>query len=130
MKKTGTLRKLGVLKRTPLKKVSDKKKQEDPQISKDRQDKDMEFYQKVWEKRGAKCEACGAPIFYSQVQPVNCDHLIAKSTHPELRYEEENLFICCLQCHSSKESGFPKPKHKEAMDRAKERFKIDKSGSN
>ena len=122
MKKTGTLRKIGVLKRTPLKKVSDKKKQEDPEISKDRQDKDMEFYQRVWEKRGPKCESCGAPIFYNRVQPINCDHILEKSKYNELRYEEENLMIVCLECHVKKTNGFPTKKQQERIELAKKRF--------
>lgn len=57
------------------------------------------------------------------------DHLLEKSTYPDIMYERWNIFICCFQCHGNKSNGFPGDKHKEAIERAKEIYKHLKEGN-
>jgi len=77
-----------------------------------------------WIKQGwNNCMSCGCKLpntFHTWM----VDHKIMKSKHPELALEEENFFLCCLDCHSSKENGFPKPLHKKAIEEAKLKFNI------
>ncbi|MEY4335004.1 MAG: hypothetical protein RLZZ196_3754 [Bacteroidota bacterium] len=47
---------------------------------------------------------------------------IEKSTHPELRYEPDNIAIVCMDDHGCKTNGFPKEKHQELVNIAKEKF--------
>lgn len=110
------------LKKTALKKVSEKKKTEDPQIKKDQREEDWKFYMELWNERPHKCQNCGAPIFTEHPSTVNMDHLLPKAKFGELRYEKDNIFICCWGCHSKKESGFPGKLHLEAIEKAKLKF--------
>lgn len=50
------------------------------------------------------------------------DHLIEKSSRPDLAYEKDNIFICCLACHTLKTDGHPTEVHKEAIEKAIEKF--------
>lgn len=122
MRKLVGLKRTGGLKSTSLKRVSEKKKSEDPQIKKDQQDKDREFYMSIWNERGPKCESCDCPLFTNEPTSANMDHLMPKSKFPELRYEKENILVVCLACHTNREGGFPRPRHLEAIERAKIRF--------
>ena len=87
-----------------------------------------EFMFKWWsnlsiEKR-LKCWNCGTRL-NKEFSTAYCDHLIPKSTHWELAFEEQNLFNCCLDCHSNKENGFCGENHQLAIDKAKEIFLKD-----
>lgn len=71
---------------------------------------------------GAKvCQSCGQRLGF---KPLNYyfDHLIEKSKRPELAMEKDNIFLCCLSCHSLKTDGHPTKKHQEAIQKAKEKF--------
>jgi 5-methylcytosine-specific restriction endonuclease McrA len=34
------------------------------------------------------------------------DHLLEKSKYPDLKLEEENIMLVCLECHDLKTRGF------------------------
>jgi len=86
-------------------------------------EKDREFYNKIWQSRPHRCVVCNVSLG-SEMKTVYMDHLIEKSTHPELRYEPGNITVVCIDCHGCKTNGFPKPKHEQLIDEAKKRFKI------
>lgn len=86
-------------------------------------EKDREFYNKIWQSRPHRCVVCNVSLG-SEMKTVYMDHLIEKSTHPELRYEPDNITVVCIDCHGCKTNGFPKPKHEQLIDEAKKRFKI------
>ena len=91
---------------------------------KERRVKDTEFYMGIWDSlQDRKCWSCGE---YLGPEPKTYmfDHLIEKSSHNELRYEKENIFVCCLLCHDMKSRGLPSKKHEEAIKKAKEKFGI------
>ena len=70
-----------------------------------------------------RCQSCGKAL---QLPTRNYyfDHLIEKSKRPDLAMEKDNIFLCCLVCHSLKTDGHPTEKHQEAIRKAKERFGI------
>lgn len=86
-------------------------------------EKDIEFYTGIWNKREHRCQECGKWLG-SELSIAYMDHVIEKSTHPELRYEESNIFICCIEDHARKTNGFPGPVHREAIRIAKQKFNI------
>ena len=103
-----------MLKRTPLRKISQK------QIEKNKEKKELtqkqnEFFLDIWNKSPHYCKSCGAYLG-EECLTTFMDHLLEKSKYPEYRFTEANIFICCLDCHTAKTNGFPKPKHKYAID--------------
>lgn len=84
-------------------------------------EKDREFYEKIWKSRLHTCVVCNTYLG-SEMKIAYMDHLLEKSIYPELRYEPDNIAIVCLDCHGNKTNGFPKPKHQELIDIAKEKF--------
>ncbi len=64
------------------------------------------------------CMACNSllPIDFST---ANVDHLLPKNKYPELAFNTDNFFLVCFECHNLKEMGYPKEKHKYAIDKIK-----------
>lgn len=104
------------LKKTVLKKQSEKKKE----VKKDLNlvEKDREFYMNIWNKRKRKCEVCGVPFFTEEPRTYNFDHLLEKSKYPHLRHEEKNIALVCFFCHGKKTDGHPDERHIELINKA------------
>ncbi len=83
------------------------------------------FFTLLWRKLPAvkTCWNCGKRIFGENLT-IYWDHLLPKADYPELKYEEENMFFCCADCHTNKGNGFPGEKHKAAIEKAKQTFNI------
>lgn len=64
----------------------------------------QEFFLSIWKKRRHACEICGEKLGNVPLSYM-FDHLLEKSKHPELKYEEENICIMCLECHDEKSRG-------------------------
>lgn len=62
-------------------------------------DADNLFYTEIWKERLKKCEKCGTDLG-STWENWNFHHILLKSKRPDLRYDKENILLCCLQCHS------------------------------
>ena len=65
----------------------------------------QEFFLGIWNKKQHNCENCrkwlgNEPLSYM------FDHLLEKSKYPELKYEEQNIMLVCLECHDLKTRGF------------------------
>jgi len=63
-----------------------------------------EFFRNLWAKKKHYCENCGEwlgnePLSY------HFDHLLEKNKHPDLKFEEENIMMVCLECHDNKTRG-------------------------
>ena len=72
-----------------------------------------------WQKQSPnKCWACGCNL-PSEFHTYMVDHLIEKSSYPELAFDTDNFYLCCLDCHNTKGNGFPKEHHKLAIEAAK-----------
>lgn len=70
-----------------------------------------------------KCQSCSKEL-YHPARTYYFDHLIEKSKRPDLATERENIFICCLECHTLKTGGHPTEVHKAAIEKAKEKFGV------
>jgi 5-methylcytosine-specific restriction endonuclease McrA len=64
-----------------------------------------EFFLLIWNKRKHECENCGK---WLGKEPLSYmfDHLLEKSKFPELKHEEDNIMLVCLECHDLKTRGF------------------------
>jgi len=65
-----------------------------------------EFFLQVWKNRKQHdCENCGK---WLGKEPLSYmfDHLLEKSKFPELKFEEDNIMLVCLECHDNKTRGF------------------------
>lgn len=84
-----------------------------------------DLFTHLWNRLPARkyCWACKAPIWGENLS-IYWDHLLEKSSFPELKFEEQNLFFCCPDCHTRKGNGFPHIVHKQAIEKAKEIFGV------
>lgn len=83
--------------------------------------KQFSMFYDIWAKRRHYCESCG---LWLGNEPLSLffDHLLEKSKYSEFALVEENIFLCCSDCHSKKTNGFPTEKHKIAIEQAKIKF--------
>ena len=107
------------LKRKPIKRKPVSK--EVKTAKKEQSEKDEIFYKSIWAEKKHECQSCGIPL-YGRLNRGWFDHLVEKSTNPELRYEKTNIAIVCLDCHSRKTTGFPTERHLELINIAKQKF--------
>ncbi len=85
--------------------------------------KDEEFYRDIWKHNRHYCQICDKYLG-GELKKIFMDHLIEKSSHPELRHEYGNIAIVCEQCHSNKTFGFPAPRYIELIEEAKKQFGV------
>jgi 5-methylcytosine-specific restriction endonuclease McrA len=83
--------------------------------------KQFNLFYNIWAKKRHYCESCGLWLG-NEPKSVFFDHLLEKSKYPEFALLEENIYICCLDCHSKKTNGFPTENHKKAIDNIKNNF--------
>ena len=81
------------------------------------------FLYPIWNRRLHYCESCGEwlgnePLSY------HFDHTLEKSKYPELKYEEDNIMLLCLQCHDKKTRGFMNEKITERIRILKKKYNI------
>ena len=50
------------------------------------------------------------------------DHLLEKSTYPELKYVKDNIVICTWEEHSNKSGPAEHPKHRELINKVKQKW--------
>lgn len=60
-----------------------------------------QFFLSIWKKKAHRCENCDAQLGNEPLSYM-FDHVLEKSKYPNLRYEEENICMLCLDCHSDK----------------------------
>lgn len=82
-----------------------------------------EFFVNVWKKRDHSCENCktylgSVPLSYM------FDHVLEKSKYPHLKYEEENIWILCLECHTNKTNCNLNTTMKEKIKKVKENLGV------
>jgi hypothetical protein len=65
------------------------------------------FREVILKERPDRCEWCG-----SSGKPLQIAHILAKSTHPRLRFYRDNVLLLCFPCHPPKWHNNPI----EAMD--------------
>jgi len=78
-----------------------------------------EMFLDIWKKRPHRCENCDTHLG-SEPLSYMFDHILEKSKYPDLRYEEKNICMLCLDCHSDKTncklSNFMKEKIKKVKE--------------
>lgn len=82
-----------------------------------------DFFLSIWSKRLHNCESCNKWLGNEPLSYM-FDHLLEKSSHPELKYEEENIMLVCLDCHTNKGNGFPSDITKLRIEKVKKLFGI------
>ena len=113
------------MKRTPLKKISEKKLRSKDTLKKLKEEMrklDIEFYMSLWKKRCHFCYSCLIEL-PNTPSTYNFDHLLEKSKFPELRHVDWNIGLLCLDCHNKKTAGFINERYKEYIIRALENYK-------
>ena len=77
---------------------------------------ECELFQKIWNKRSHYCQVCFVglgdiprAIFFS--------HILSKGAYPNYRLNEENIWLCCDDCHRQWEVGNKfTPKFKKKLE--------------
>lgn len=83
------------------------------------------FFLQVWKNRKQHdCENCGKWLGNEPLSYM-FDHLLEKSKFPELKYEEDNIMLVCLECHDNKTRGFLTDLVRAKIEEVKKKF--DKS---
>lgn len=106
-----------------IRKISEKQKQKNKEKAEATKRLHV-FFLELWDKlpKNKKCICCGDSI-WGEISTIYFDHLLEKSKYPELAMEIDNIYYpVCSNCHGSKTNGYPKPKHKEAILKAKEKY--------
>ena len=100
-----------------------RKKKSQEEIEKNLQDINAqnEFFLKIWKKRKHYCESCGIWLGY-EPRTYMFDHLLEKNKYADLRFEENNIFLCCFECHGLKTNGFVTEKHAIAINKVKNEY--------
>ena len=95
-------------------------------VENNRQISDMNlFFLQIWTKRKKHdCENCGKWLGNEPLSYM-FDHLLEKSKFPELKFEEENIMLVCLECHDNKTRGFLTDLVRAKIDEVRKSF--DKS---
>jgi hypothetical protein len=83
----------------------------------------FEFFVDIWKKKKHVCENCNK---YLGEQPLSYmfDHLLEKSKYPELKFEEENIMLVCLECHDEKTRGFYSEKVMKLIESLKLKYLV------
>ena len=82
-----------------------------------------DFFLSIWSRKLHYCESCkkwlgNEPLSYM------FDHLLEKANYPELKYEEDNIMLVCLDCHTNKGNGFPSDITKLKIQKVKDQFNL------
>lgn len=82
-----------------------------------------EMFLNIWKKKPHRCENCNS---YLGSEPLSYmfDHVLEKSKYPDLKYEEENICMLCLDCHSDKTNCKLSDFMKEKIKKVRYKFRI------
>ncbi len=120
---TGKLRGQTGLKKSVYKLKKRQKTEEEKEIEQMARDADRRFYKEIWDSRPHYCQECGKYLG-EEVNKACIDHLAEKSRWPVYRYNEENIWLVCLDHHAQKTAGFPAINHKKAIEEFKLKYDI------
>lgn len=120
LKRTPLKRKQGPIKTTPIPKI-DFQGELNKRFSES--NKMWRFFEDIWAHRAHICENCGRYLG-NIIKSFFFDHLLEKSKYPDYAHAKENIFLVCADCHACKTNGFPKPKHKAAIENVKQLYGI------
>ena len=92
-----------------------------PQGNNDGYKLQREMFLNIWKKRAHRCENCDAHLGNEPLSYM-FDHVLEKSKYPDLRYEEENICMLCLDCHNNKTNCKLSDFMKEKIKKVKQIF--------
>lgn len=81
--------------------------------------KQFQMFFDIWSKRRHYCESCGLWLGNEPLS-IFFDHLLEKSKYPEFALIENNIYLCCGECHTRKTNGFPTENHRKAIKNIKD----------
>jgi 5-methylcytosine-specific restriction endonuclease McrA len=81
------------------------------------------FFMSIWRSRLHECEICLAKLGDEPLSYM-FDHLLEKSTHPNLKFEKENIALVCLECHDKKSRGIISEKYQERINFVRTKFNV------
>ena len=81
--------------------------------------KQFEMFLNIWSKRRHYCESCGLWLGNEPLS-IFFDHLLEKSVYKEFALLEENIYLCCGECHTKKTNGFPTENHRKTIKNIKD----------
>ncbi len=81
--------------------------------------KQFSMFYDIWAKRRHYCESC---VLWLGNEPLSIffDHLLEKSIYKEFALLEENIYLCCGECHTKKTNGFPTENHRKTIKNIKD----------
>lgn len=80
--------------------------------------KQFKMFFDIWSKKRHYCESCGLWLGNEPLS-IFFDHLLEKSKYPEFALMENNIYLCCGECHTKKTNGFSTENHKKAIKNIK-----------
>ncbi len=122
LKRSNALQSKGTLKRKSTIKVR-KKTIEELEDIRVQQQRDEAFYSALWASKPHKCQICDSKLT-GEINRCYFDHILEKQTYKHLRYEEDNIAIVCMDCHSRKTAGFINEDYRKIINEAKIRFNV------
>jgi len=108
------------LKRTPLRKISEKGK---AKKLKKKNEKELmwSMFLEIWEERPHYSEISGTYLG-NEALTYMFDHALEKETHPQFKYTKENIILCTLEEHHAKTGGHPLNEHKKLIEQIKQKL--------
>jgi 5-methylcytosine-specific restriction endonuclease McrA len=105
------------LKRTVIKKVSEKQKEKNKTKKEDTLLLHTIMY-KWWESHGdfKTCENCGIGLPF-EFSTANVHHLLSKAKYKNLASNPDNFMLLCMKCHNGWEISPNENKHKAIYDK-------------
>lgn len=110
-----------MLRRVSLKKTPFKRKPK--VVDREAIDEMNNFFLSIWKKRVHYCTICGAWLG-NEPRSYMFDHILEKHKYPELKLEEKNIALLCLDCHDCKSRGIYPVSYAIIIQKTKELFGI------
>jgi hypothetical protein len=82
-----------------------------------------DFFMSIWNKRSHVCQHCGK-FLGNEPKSYMFDHILEKQKHKSLEFEEENIWLVCLECHDCKTRGILSDKYKEKINFVTTKFNV------
>ena len=102
--------------------IKRKKKSEEQRLKDiEEYEKQWDMFKEIWNERPHRSEISGKSLG-SIINSLFFDHLLEKSTYPQFKYEKDNICLINSEEHQLKNNGFPLPRHRELIEKAKKQF--------
>lgn len=93
------------------------------QEQKDRNVARMTLYLEIWEERkspgGRNYSEVSGKLLGKEPNTLYFDHLLEKNMYKEFELDKRNIILVTQEEQCNRTNGFPSPKHKELIEKAK-----------